>query len=1018
MLRRKVLSLATALTSLVASGLAVAQETTPPPPAPPPAAEPAPAPAAAPAAAAGKEEKTEEITVTGTRIRRKDLTTPAPVTVINREQVTASGKVSLGDFLQALPEQGNAINTAVNNGGSGATRVSLRSLGAQRTLVLLNGRRMVPGGSGSNDSVDLGTIPTAAIERIEVLKDGASAVYGSDAIGGVINIITRKSWKGVEASAFGGIAGQGDARTTDVSFTAGTSSDRGSLLFSAGMFDQRRAMAGDRDFSKTQLFFDASGLNNGLGLVGEYASGSSRVPGGRVSAANTPTDPGDPAFLALRNGWNKKSGFFVHDNSLTVDSTGKDALGNVTHPVADCVAAGRSLQDCQWRPMNTTNMAGAGGDLYNFAPVNYLLTPQQRISLFSLGDVRLADIGRAYFEATYTNRESKRQLAPEPLIIGAGGVNDPGGNPVTISATNFYNPFGKTFTSASRRLEEFGPRIQTDDIDSFRVVTGLDGTLPEGLGLFTGWFWDANFNYGRTYGTFVLQGNLQGSRVQAALGPSKVVDGKPACVDSAGNVISGCVPLDLFHGSGSITPDQVAYLTFTGTSNGLNQMNAFQLNTSGELIPLFAERPVGLALGYEHRYLAGAFINDPLTAKFDNSNGGSFDTRGSYNVDEAYAELSIPIIGGRPFLEDLEASAAGRFFDYSNFGSDFTYKLGARYRPIRDVTVRGTYSTAFRAPSINDLFAGQFDNFPIVSDPCAAPANSDIAARCGAAANNGDDSVQLRSRNGGNPDLKPETAKIYTIGLVYEPRYLPNFSATLDYYNVKVDKAIATIGESTILNGCYVSGSNTSYCNFVIRDPLTQQVTNIINLSQNVGQETVAGLDLALRYAMPTVGFGRFGFTFDGTWLQKHNQTLADGTVVIGKNTFDLTAASGQGGTNAAYKFNAGVLWGLGQLGAGLNTKFIAGYHECGDANGDFSGSGLCYVNSTFERRVSAWNVWDAFVSYNLKSVAGRTSLSFGVNNVFNRDPPKIYNTFASATDQYTYDQLGRFFYVRVAQAY
>jgi iron complex outermembrane recepter protein len=1013
MLRRKVLSLATALTSLVASPLAVAQETTTPPPAPPPAAEPAPA--AAPAAAAGKEEKTEEITVTGTRIRRKDLTTPAPVTVINREQVTASGKVSLGDFLQALPEQGNAINTSVNNGGSGATRVSLRSLGAQRTLVLLNGRRMVPGGSGANDSVDLGTIPTAAVERIEVLKDGASAVYGSDAIGGVINIITRKSWKGVEASAFGGMAGQGDARTTDVNLTAGTSSDRGSLLFSAGMFDQRRAMAGDRDFSKFQRFFDATGNNNAQGIVGEYSGGSSRVPGGRVSAANSATDPGDPAFLALRNDWNKKSGFFIHDNTLTADTVN---VKNGTHPVADCMAAGRSLADCQWRPMITTGMAGLGGDLYNFAPVNYLLTPQQRISLFSLGDVKLADVGRGYFEATYTNRESKRQLAPEPLIIGPGGVTDPGGNLVTISATNFYNPFGKTFTSASRRLEEFGPRIQTDDIDSFRLVTGLDGTLPEGLGLFTGWFWDANFNYGRTYGTFVLQGNLQNSRVQAALGPSKVVGGKPACVDSNGIVISGCVPLDLFHGSGSITPDQVAYLTFTGTSNGLNQMNAFQVNTSGELIPLLSERPVGLALGYEHRYLAGAFINDPLTAKFDNSNGGSFDTRGSYSVNEAYAELSIPIIGNRPFLEDLEASVAGRFFDYSNFGSDWTYKLGARYRPIRDVTVRGTYSTAFRAPSINDLFAGQFDNFPSVSDPCAFPASPTVAARCGVAANNQDDSTQLRSRNGGNPDLKPETAKIYTIGLVYEPRYLPNFSATVDYYNVKVDKAIATIGESTILNGCYVSGLEPQYCAFIIRDQLTHQVTNIINLNQNVGQETVAGLDLALRYAMPTVGFGRFGFTFDGTWLQKHNQTLADGTVVIGKNTFDLQTNSGQGGTNAAYKFNLGVVWGLGQLGAGLTTKFISGYHECGDAAGDFSGSGLCYVDSSFQRRVSAWNVWDAFVSYNLKSVAGRTSLSFGVNNILDRNPPKIYNTFASATDQYTYDQIGRFFYVRVAQAY
>jgi iron complex outermembrane recepter protein len=1019
MLRRKVLSLATALTSLVTSGLAAAQETTAPPPAPPPAAEPAPAPPAAAepapatpaAAAAGKEEKTEEITVTGTRIRRKDLTTPAPVTVINREQITASGKVSLGDFLQALPEQGNAINTAVNNGGNGASQVSLRSLGTARTLVLLNGRRMpqVSGSLGTGTAVDLGTIPTAAIERIEVLKDGASSVYGSDAIGGVVNIITRRSWKGVEASAYGGVAGAGDARTTDVNLTAGTSSDRGSLLFSAGMFDQRKAMAGDRSFSKSQLFFDASGLNNANGIVGEYQSGSSRTPGGRVSATGT----GDAAFSALQNSYftsagKKIAGFFIHDSSIAASDP----------KIASCLATGAALADCQWRPMNTTNMAGAGGDLYNFAPVNYLLTPNQRISLFSVGDTKLGDVGRGYFEASYVNRQSKRQLAPEPLIIGPGGVTDPGGNLVTISPQNFYNPFGKTFTSSSRRLEEFGPRIQTDDMDTFRVVTGLDGTLPEAVGPLAGWYWDSSFTYGRSYGTYVLQGNLQSSRVQAALGPSKLVNGKPACVDSLGNVISGCVPLDLFHGSGSITQDQVNYLTFTGTSNSLNQMNVLALNTSGELFPLFSDRPMGLAFGYSYSYLAGAWVNDPLTAKFDSSNGGSYDTRGSYHVNEGYGELSIPIAGGRPLLEDLEASLSARAFDYSNFGSDWTYKFGARYRPIRDVTFRGTYSTAFRAPSIYELYNGQFDNFPIVSDPCAFPASGAIAARCGAAANNGDDSVQLRSRNGGNPDLKPETAKIYTIGIVYEPRYLPNFSATLDYYNIKVDKAITQIGESTILNGCYVSGLQPQYCSFIVRDPGSQQVTNIINLNQNVGQEAVAGLDLAMRYSLPTVGFGRFGFTFDGTWLQRHNQTLADGTLVIGKNTFDLTTSSGEGATNAAYKFNAGVVWGLGALGAGLSTKFISGYHECGDPNGDFSGSGLCYVDSTFQRRVSAYNTYDAFVSYQLRSPAGRTSLSFGVNNLFDQNPPKIYNTFASATDQYTYDQIGRFFYVRVAQAY
>ncbi len=677
-------------------------------PAPPESAAPsAAAPAISPEAAPVKAKEVEEILVTGSRIRRLDLTTPAPVTVIGREQIQASGKVSIGDFLQSLPEQGNAINTGVNNGGDGSTRVSLRSLGSARTLVLVNGRRLMPGGLGADSSPDLNSIPASAIERVEVLKDGASAVYGSDAIGGVINIITRKKWSGTEANVYVGGAGSVDGLTVDTSVTTGVSNEKGSLLLSLGYTRQDAVMASDRSFSNYQYFYDATGLNNGAGTVGQYAAGSSRTPGGRVKASGS----GDAAWNALiKDTGAGSSDYMIHDSTMT--------------PNAACVAAGGSADDCKWRVMNATNAQGKGGDLYNYAPMNYLVTPQQRLSSWVSGDYKLGDYSRAFFETSFVNRRSKQQLAPEPLIIGAGGVTDAGGNLIPISKDNLYNPFGKDFTSASRRLDEFGPRIDDQNINAFRLVLGLDGTLPSAFGPLESWVWDVNFNYGRTSGTSTHSGSLQSSRIAAAVGPSMMINGKPACVGTAGDpstVIAGCVPLDLFHGSGSITPDQVAYLGYTGVSSGFNELMSAQLNTSGDLFRLFSRRAVSLAAGYEFRQVAGASQPDTLTARFDTTNPGGYPTDGRYHVSEGYAELLVPIMNAQPLVEDLEASLAARVFDYNNFGSDWTYKAGLRWTPIKDVTLRGTYSTAFRAPSISDLVRRPVFQLPQRPGPVRSP---------------------------------------------------------------------------------------------------------------------------------------------------------------------------------------------------------------------------------------------------------------------------------------------------------
>ncbi|MCI0672830.1 MAG: TonB-dependent receptor, partial [Myxococcaceae bacterium] len=362
----------------------------------------------------------EELVVTGSRIPRPEIDKAAPVTVLSRAKIETSGKASIGDILQTLPEQGNAMNTQMNNGGDGSTRVNLRGLGENRTLVLLNGRRHVAGGTGADATVDLNTIPTQAIERIEVLKDGASAVYGSDAISGVVNVITRKDYAGTELNAFTGISQHGDGEFVDLSVTMGQASARGNILFSAGFYKQNPTWAGDRDFSKFDrwYYWDSRMVET---------SGSSAVPWTYIVPTMNPD--GTDAEAGGNQAW-------------------EDLKSN--YDLLDAYAITRGPENGAWRPFNFGGVEGAGGDYYNYQPANYLVTPMQRANVFATGGINLGESARAFFEASYTNRQSAQKLAPEALWLDDAGL--------TVSKDNIYNPFARDFEYVRRRMEEFGNR--------------------------------------------------------------------------------------------------------------------------------------------------------------------------------------------------------------------------------------------------------------------------------------------------------------------------------------------------------------------------------------------------------------------------------------------------------------------------------------------------------------------------------------------------------------------------------
>ncbi len=901
----------------------------------------------------------EVIEVTGSMIERRELTTAAPISVLDKADLEGAGLATIGDILQNLPAQSNAINAQANNGGDGSTRVNVRGLGTNRTLVLLNGRRVVPGGTGADASVDLNAIPLAVIERVEVLKDGASAVYGSDAIGGVVNIITRQDWSGTEASLYTGGSSRGDGFTYDVSFVTGHSSNKGNVIFSAGYQSQRPVFAGDRDFSAYDREYDFEAKE-------EYISGSTATPGGYIN----------PAAIDL-------DGDGVLDD---VDLCGRDP----DLAPLPCKPNGSG----GWTPFADPE------DLYNYQPLNYLYTPSRRYNVYSAGHYKLTENVKVFFEGLYLNRQSNQQLAPEPYFGNA-----------PISAQSIYNNTGGDIYDYRRRLDEFGTRDQFQNVDTFRLVAGLGGKLGADAPVLKNWKWELSYNYGHTVGLQRLDGNLIVSRLANALGPSFFdTDGTPRC-GTPGNVIPGCVPMNIMGPSGSIDPAQAGYVTFTGVSTGFNDQKTALAQASGRIVKLPNNGDISMAVGADYRREAGGFTPDPLTSTGDTTGNAQAPTGGSYDVREAFAELSIVPVSGFRGAQWSEISLAARAFHYDTFGSGVTGKAGALFKTFGGVAVRGTYSTAFRAPSVAELYQGNADDFPSATDPCnqTDPTTTDEVTlrRCAEQGVPNDtllDLTQQRAVIGGNPNLDAETAKVATAGIVYEPPQVKGLSLTLDYFDIDIERAIQALGAQVILANCYTR-DQTADCEKIHRDPMTHAIDFVDDPRLNVGGTETSGFDFAVAYRHQAAGAGRFHHQLEGQYLREF---VLDNSLnrLQGVGFYDL-------GAYPRFKANFTSVWDRKGASAGLNVRYIHGYKECVDND--------CNTEENLEMSsvdVDPNVTVDLFGGYTVKSKAGTTRLTVGVNNLLDQRPSLIYVGFDADSDSSTYDFMGRYFYARLSQQF
>jgi len=965
----------TALVALIVGSAAAAQDAVPPAASPSTVAE------------ASEPENRGEIVVTGSRIRRDPLSQDSPVITLDQEALAKTGLTSVADILQRLPSAAGGLNSKVNNSGNignppdgggvgaGSAEIDLRYLSSKRTLVLVDGLRWVNGTSASGipANVDLNTLPSNMIERVEVLQAGASPLYGSDAIAGVVNVITVSHQKGLRAMAqYGQYLGEGDGETSNLEVSWGNGTDNPiDIVVGAAYTNQKAVRTADRDIS--------------------------RFPNPGQTAC---TDPIGGCSSAAANG--------RFDTRTSAGPIAGTPFGNFTiHNVPDST------------PTLAELVPFTAADRFNFAPFNYLLTPNKRYGGFVSAKAYLGSDINLRVRGSWNRRKSQNQAAFEPLFIGPDAGNGAGSlfDTLSIDVTNPFNPFGVTLESCrnpdgtpkgggcvqnygfiGRRLIEAGQRTFDQEVNTYSLTGTLDGKLH----LFDHeWYWDVNGLVGVNKAKQSFTGNVRADRVALAVGPVA------AC-----NATPGCVPLNLFGGAGSITPAMLDWIGFTERDDSRQKLAAFTANLTGDIVELPAG-PVGVAVGYEHRFQSAAFNPDPLTAAGLSADIPAQPASGHYNVDEIYAEVRVPILKEQSFAYSLEANGAVRHSDYSISGASTTYTITGLYKPIQDLLLRGAYSTGFRAPSLGELFGGRSRFDLPTADPCSNIAGSPWQASAVVRANciaNGvpaggtyaEDPGQVPVITQGNENLKPEKSKNLTFGIVYSPEWArsggSNFNAEINYYDIKVTNAIAAIDPQVTLNNCALLGDPAS-CALIIRTS-NGFINEIDGTLDNLDSIRTKGIDTTINYRSPATSAGRFGVTVNATHLIKYVLTASDGFVVINRKGTE------RGSPDQAYpkwKGNATLDWNLGDFAASVTGRYIDHVTEVGGPNGTNKLNSRFYTDFQF--------VWTP----SMPTFDQRWAFTVGINNLFDKDPPGCFSCSGGNFDPTTYDIPGQFGYARIS---
>jgi iron complex outermembrane receptor protein len=932
----------------------------------------------------------QKVEVTGSRIPTLNTEGSSPITVVSAKDIKADGVRTTEDILNNLPQVFAGQGAAISNGATGTATVNLRNLGADRTLVLVNGKRL-PAGSVQSSAADLNEIPAGLIKRVEVLTGGAGAVYGAGAVAGVVNFILRDNFEGVEVQA--NLAGynhqQGnsaasavsashyplpgdakfDGKTKDASVLVGGNfaDNRGNATLYFNYKETNPLLQSQRDFTSCAL----SGSEDGFAC-----SGSGTQASGRITV--------------------RRTGGIGYTN---------DGSGGV-------------------KRYNSTT------DAYNFGPLNYLQRPSQIYGFNAMAHFDVTDKVRVYQQFGFHNYSTDAQIAPGGIFYGIQAnvrADNPMLTPAWRTALGLDTPGSTTPVTIGKRNVEGGPRINSINDTSFREVLGVKGELGN-------WTYDVFGQFARVSHSETSTNYFSSTRIARAFDVVNV-NGVATCASVVSGADANCVPYNLF--GGPITAAQLKYLSASGMITGHTQQIVYGGNIGADLGVYGIKSPwsssgAGVSFGAERRAEKLVFSPDEtsLSGDLSGSSGASPPLTDGYSVKEVFGEFRLPLFENKAFAKSLDINGSFRRSEYSTDHTANTYGFGVDWAPVDMVRVRGSYQRAVRAATIANLFNPQtVGNGGPSNDPCTGATPSASLEKCArsgvTAAQYGtleaNSANQYSSLTGGNPNLAPERGTTYTLGVVLTP--IKDLTLTLDAFKIDIKDTISTVDPTIALNQCLDTG-NPVFCSLVKRDAQgslwlspSGPLGYVVATNANIGSVGTSGLDLGAAYAMRTGTMGSFNFNLNGTYTK--TSTTEN---VPGLGEYDCAGYFGAtcGTPTPKWRHKLRATWSTPwKFDVAATWRYIhKTKQEALNPSSLLAAPDADSLPASIEDHLASRSYFDLNVQYPLTK---NISVSAGINNLLDKDPPIVSTNVTSAagfangnTYPQVYDSMGRFLYLNV----